>query len=142
MKICEEEKKLLNELIRKRIEEFPYDIEARKLLKKINNTDEKKVKDVKKAEDSKYAMTIIRAFYDRGVIPTINAELLTDNDAHKMADFLILCFKINEMNQEFYKNINDNIFKDFEEFELYIMNYAKNIIKISSDMQKIKERVE
>lgn len=141
MNFNKKEKKLIINLLNSQVRENPYDSESRKLLKKINESEEKTIRDIKLAEDSKHARRVIRSFYDAGVIPTIDAGKLTSKDIKRMADFFELTIEADKTTENLFEDIDIKEFNDYEEdFKPYIMEYVRNMIILSNKMKQIKER--
>lgn len=142
MDLNKEERKSLIDLLDNEIRENPYNAEARNLLKKVKETEKEAAKVAKLRKKAQPAQKAIRAFYELGVIPTIDAHRLTDTDIKRMADFFELTIKADEITKEVFEDIKTMELNDYEkDFKPYILMYVKNMMGLYNKMKKIKERI-
>lgn len=135
MNLSKKDRQILINSLSDRIKRNPYDTETRELLKKIKEHSEQYISK-KDQKDGRFAKEAINQFYNAGVVPTIDASKLTNRDIKRMASFIEMSIYMDEASKEFYQKIKSGSFKDYKEFEPYVMEYAGKMIKLSKEIDK------
>lgn len=135
MNLNKKDRQVLIDSLSDRIKRNPYDTKARELLKKIKEYGEQPISK-KDQKDGRFAKEAINQFYNAGVIPTIDAGKLTNKDIKRMADFIEISTYMDEASKDFYQKIKSGNFKNYEEFEPYVLEYAGKMIKFSKEIDK------
>lgn len=138
MQISENNRKRLIKLVEEEIEINPYDKNLRNTLKELKVVDvEAENKAKGEAFQKEITDMIINMYQKIGLLPTDPTVKITQEDKDNVANYLVLILKLDEMNRNFFKIVNEMKFKDYDEFSPYLEAHNDNIMRNFKKASKI-----